>query len=49
MHTRLSKKSLKVLNATDSYQLSVISFRLRVTLWQSRLLYPLQKPSLTDN
>ena len=49
MHTRLSKKSLKVLNATNSFQLSVISFRLRVTLWQPRLLYLLQKLSLTDN
>ena len=29
MPTRLSKKSLKVLNATDSYQLSVISFSVK--------------------
>ena len=48
MLTQQFKRLLKALNATNSCQLSVTSFQLRVTLWQSRLLYPLQKPSLTD-
>ena len=48
MLTQLSKKLLKALNATNSCQLSVTSFQLRGTLWQSGLLYPLQKPSLTN-
>ena len=48
MLTQLSKRLLKALNAIDSFQLSVTSFQLRTTLWQSGLLYPLQKPALTD-